>query len=105
LECVFFFVYTSGVRSRYKSLFRQDSETGSSDDENNSTKPKPKQETQTSGEQIWLQIMLDVNDYDLIKVNAYMKLNHQLCFAHIVMTGRRNQKINQEYAKMNKRKG
>lgn len=49
--------------------------------------------------------MLDVNDYDLIKVNQYMKLNHQLCFAHIVMTGRRNQKINQEYAKMNKRKG
>lgn len=48
--------------------------------------------------------MMDVNDYDLIKVNEYMKLNHQLVFTHIIMVGRRNQKLKQEYEKMRRKK-
>lgn len=47
---------------------------------------------------------MEVNDYDLTKVNEYMKINHQLCFTHIVMVGRRNQKLKQERDKMKIRK-
>lgn len=43
---------------------------------------------------------MDVNDYDLIKVKEYMKINHQLVFSHIVMVDRRNKKLKAEYDKM-----
>lgn len=49
--------------------------------------------------------MLEVNDFDLIKTNEYMKLNHQLCFAHIVMVSRRNQKLKNEYERASRTKG
>jgi hypothetical protein len=48
--------------------------------------------------------MMDVNDYDLIKVNEYLKINHQLVFTHVIMVGRRNQKMKQEIERQKKKK-
>ena len=53
---------------------------------------------------VWLQIMLEVNDYDLNRVYNYMKLPHQLCFMHITMVGRRNRKVQAEYDRVNKKR-
>ncbi len=46
---------------------------------------------------------MDLNDYDLLKVMKYAKLNHTSVFHHITMVDRRNKKLKQEFDKMNRK--
>ncbi len=50
---------------------------------------------------VWFKVLHEITDYDLIKINQLLKLNHQMVFSHIIMVNRRNQEIKKEF---NKRK-